>query len=91
MYAILNYPLALQTWHNIVFTYSSGVVKGYVDGVAVPFLQNTFTGSGTLPQWAYGLYLATDGTNALIGSMSDVRLYNRALSPADVAALYLAK
>ena len=90
-YAILNCSLPLNTWHHIAFTYSNGVVSGYVDGVLVPFLENTFSGSGTLAQWAYGLYLGTDGTNPLIGSLSDVRVYNRALGAADVAALFAAK
>ncbi len=89
-YAILNYSLPLITWHHVVFTFSTGVVKGYVDGTPVSLLENTFTGTETLAQWAYGLYLATDSsqTNSYIGSLNDVRVYNRALSDADVAALY---
>lgn len=89
-YAILNYSLPLITWHHVVFTFSTGVVKGYVDGVPVSFLENTFTGTETLAQWTYGLYLATDPsqTSSYVGSLNDVRVYNRALSPVDVAALY---
>lgn len=89
-YAILNYSLPLITWHHVVFTFSTGVVKGYVDGTPISFLENTFTGTETLAQWAYGLYLATDPsqTNFYIGSLNDVRVYNRTLSDADVAALY---
>ena len=91
-YATLNYALPLITWHHVVFTFSTGVLKGYVDGVQVPFLANTFTGTETLAQYLYGLNLATDSsmTNSYIGSLDDVRLYNRALSPTDVAALYSA-
>ncbi|HEV2201985.1 MAG TPA: LamG-like jellyroll fold domain-containing protein [Bryobacteraceae bacterium] len=89
-YATLNYSLPLITWHHVVFTFSAGVVKGYVDGVPVPFLANTFTGTSALAQYMYGLYLATDSsqTNSYIGSLNDVRIYDRALSDADVAALY---
>ena len=92
-YAMLNYSLPLNTWHQIAFSFNSGVVKGYVDGVPVAFLTNTFTGTGTLPQSAYGLFIGTDSSksNYLIGSLDDVRVYNRALSAADVAALYAAK
>ena len=90
-YAMLNYALPLITWHHVVFTFSTGVVKGYVDGVQIPFLENTFTGTETLPQLANGLNLATDGSNTYIGSLDEVRLYNRALSDADVTALYAAK
>ena len=89
-YATLSYALPLITWHHVVFTFSNGVVKGYVDGVQVPFSANTFTAT-SLPNWAYGLYLATYDSslsNPYIGSLDDVRLYNRALSSTDVAALY---
>ncbi len=91
-YATLNYALPLITWHHIVFTFANGVVKGYVDGVQVPFSANTFTAT-SLPNWAYGLYLAaydSNLNNPYIGSLDDVRLYNRALSASDVAALYRA-
>jgi hypothetical protein len=89
-FAMLNFSPGLQTWHHIAFTYSNGTVKGYVDGVAVPFVQNTFTGSGTLASWKYGLYLGWDSSqqNPFIGSLADVRIYNRALSPADIAAVF---
>jgi len=92
-YATLNYSLPLITWHHVVFTFSTGVVNGYVDGVQVPLQANTFTGTETLPQFTYGLYLATDPgqTSSYIGSLDEVRLYNRALSAADVAALFAAK
>jgi hypothetical protein len=91
-YAALNYSLPLNTWHHIVFTFNLGSVRGYVDGAPVAFLSNTFS-AGILPQWAAGLSIGTDSSksNYLIGSLDDVRVYNRALSAADVAALYAAK
>jgi len=91
-YAMLNYSLPLITWHHVVFTFSKGLVKGYVDGVLVPLSANTFTAS-SLPNWAYGLFLATNDTslsNPYIGSLDDVRLYNRVLSDGDVAGIYQA-
>lgn len=56
------------------------------------FLANTFTGTETLAQRMYGLFLATDAsmTNSFIGSLDDVRIYNRALSGTEVSALYAA-
>jgi hypothetical protein len=92
-YAMLNYSLPVNTWHHVVFTFSTGVVTGYVDGAQVPLAANTFTGTGTLPNNAYGLYLATYDSslaNGYKGYMNDVRLYSRALSATDVAALYSA-
>jgi hypothetical protein len=91
-YAQLNYSLPLITWHHVVFTFSNGTVNGYVDGVPVGFVANTFTNGTSLAQYAYGLYLATDSskTNSYVGSLDDVRIYNRALKPADVQALFSA-
>lgn len=58
-YATLQYPLLLITWHHVAFTFTTGVVKGFIDGAPVGFLANTFTGTETLAQWMYGLFLAT--------------------------------
>jgi hypothetical protein len=92
-YATLNWSLPLKAWHHIAFTYSNGTVMGYADGVAVPFLNNTFSGSGSLPASTNGLYVGTDTskTNNFIGDLKDVRIYNEALSAAQIAALYAAK
>jgi hypothetical protein len=70
----------------------TGVVKGYIDGAPLGFLASTFTGTGTLAQWIYGLFLVTDAskTNSFTGSLDDVRIYNRALSGTGVTALYAA-
>lgn len=88
-YAMLNYSLPAQTWHHIAFTFSNGAMTGYVDGVATSFQQNTFTAKA-LTQGAYGLNLGTDPSvvNSLVGSLADVRLYNRALNAAAIAAVY---
>lgn len=89
-YAILNYSLPLITWHHVVFTFSNGVVTGYVDGTPVPFSINTFTAT-SLSQWAYGLYIAAYDSNfgnPYKGSLDDLRVYNRALSATEVSALY---
>lgn len=88
-YAQLGYALPLQAWHHIAFTFANGTVTGYVDGAAAAFQQNTFTAGG-LAQYAYGLNLGTDPSvvNSLAGSLSDVRLYNRALTAAEIASVY---
>ena len=83
-------PLPTNTWKHVVFTFSSGTLKGYVDGVPVAFSTNTFTGTETLPLQMYGLYIGTDPSKSASfkGDIDDVRLYNRVLSDADVLALY---
>jgi hypothetical protein len=92
-YATLNYSLPLRAFHHIAFTYSNGTVTGYVDGVAVAFLNNTFSGSGSLPGSTNGLYVGTDSskTYEFIGALKDFRIYEGALTAAQIAALYAAK
>jgi hypothetical protein len=89
-YAMLNYSIPVGVWQHIVFTYSAGVVAGYVNGMPVNFAQNTFTSGSAIPGYGYGLYIGTDSskTDFAQGLLSDVRIYNQALSAADVAALY---
>jgi hypothetical protein len=89
-YAALKTPMPLNTWEHVVFTFSSGILKGYINGVPVAFSTNTFTGSETLPLQMYGLFIGTDPskTASFKGNVDDVRLYNRVLSDADVLALY---
>jgi len=89
-YAMLNYSLPLNAWHHIVFTFSNGVVKGYVDGAPVTLQSNTFTGKETLPLQTYGTNIGADagGANSYSGRIDDLRIYKRALSSADAAALY---
>jgi hypothetical protein len=89
-YATMKTPLPLNTWEHVVFTFSSGVLKGYINGVPVAFSADTFTGGEALPLQKYGLFIGTDPakTASFKGNVDDVRLYNRVLSDADVQALY---
>jgi hypothetical protein len=89
-FATLSQPLPIGTWQHVAFTFSSGVVKGYLNGQPVSFAQNTFSGAETLPTYQYGLFLGTSGDNSSYfgGFLDDVRIYNRELSSSEVAALY---
>jgi hypothetical protein len=89
-YAMMKSFLPLNTWQHVVFTFSSGTLRGYVNGVPVAFAANTFTGTETLPQQMYGLFIGSDPskTASFKGNIDDVRLYNQVLSDADVLALY---
>jgi hypothetical protein len=89
-YAMLSSRFPLSTWTHVTFTFSGGSVKAYVNGQPAKFQANTFTTGITLPNNKFGLYFGTDSsvTAFMAGALSDVRIYNRALSAADVAALY---
>jgi hypothetical protein len=71
-------------WHHIVVILSGGMVTGYLDGQAdiprafavPPFVNSQLSISGEQPG------------NYWPGSLQDVAIYPRALSPAEIAAHY---
>jgi hypothetical protein len=89
-YAGLNYSLPMGTWEHVTFTIASGVVTGYVNGAQTGLSSNTFTSGYLLPAAPYGLYIGTDAgkTNSAKGLIDDVRIYNRAMTAAEVSSLY---
>ena len=76
-------------WHNIVGVYegsATNLARIYVDGVQqfsgmLSTVPNTLNGT----PWRIGAFLGT--SQGFRGQMDDVRLYNRALSAADVQTL----
>jgi len=78
-------------WMHVVGMYdSTSGIKLYIDGV----LKNSHTANGTINSSAGGnLYMARKGWNGvndnyLDGSIDDVRIYNRALSVAEITDIY---
>jgi len=69
-----------QNWHHVVGTYDSATStqKIYVDGV----LKNTRTTTGTVVSNGNPIQVL------LTGSVDEVRIYNRALTSAEVTTLY---
>jgi hypothetical protein len=88
--AALNYSLPIGTWQHVVFTLSNGTAAGYINGAPVSLASNTFSSGFTLPQYQYGLNIGADAgkANNAKGVIDEVRLYNRALSAAEVSTLY---
>lgn len=78
---------ALQRWHHIVGTADAAALRLYVDGVQVATVAS---GAATTP--SLKLYLGMRGSSTLAfgGFMSEVAIYNYALSAARVAAHYAA-
>jgi hypothetical protein len=70
-------------WHHIVYTHSAGTQKLYVDGVLEDTANETFStniGEIMLGSRPFGAYYE--------GILDEVRIYNRALSAAEVKRLY---
>ncbi len=83
----LNYGLFIhsQTWYCATYTYSLGIEKIYIDGT----LMNTDfigTSTGTNTQSLF-FGLNTLGVPSFKGIIDDIKIYNRALSAIEVAAL----
>jgi Concanavalin A-like lectin/glucanases superfamily len=89
----------VNTWYHIVLTVGAAGNAFYVNGVPVALTYNN--GSAANTEFFSSIYTATatldvGRTNSatfpsyLAGSLDDVRLYNRALSPRDIRMLYQA-
>ena len=83
----------LGTWYHVVFTFDDATnkFKLFLDGALVA----TLTQSGSMQFDHHPVFLGVDtdfdnftGNSWIQGAMDDVRIYSRALSEAEVAALY---
>ncbi len=72
----------LGTWNHLAFTYDGSFVKGYLNGVQ----HISVAQSGSLIQRGTDLLLGADPTlnQGYKGVMDEVRIYNRALTQAEV-------
>lgn len=81
-------------WHMLTLTYNGAAIMRYVDGVEVPIAdENTYkycagSLSGASGQWYIGNYSNSGGYGNKNLSMSDVRIYSRALSNTEIRELY---
>lgn len=79
------YPTTGTTWMHVAGTYSGGVMKLYINGV-----QEGGDKSGVSPEVnTQAFYIGSQQANPRYyqGAIDDVRLYNRALSLAEIRAL----
>ena len=77
----------LDTWSHVVITDDGVIMTAWLNGQSI----GTASSSGYLPQTTESLYIGMDrpaGLEYFIGAMDDIRIYNRALSAAEVKALY---
>ncbi|MES2216486.1 MAG: LamG domain-containing protein [Patescibacteria group bacterium] len=73
-------------WHHVVLTRRSGVICVYIDGV----LSASASAPGDTNQTNRDIYLGLEFTGPWLGAgaQDDTRFYNRALSDAEIRALY---
>ncbi|MBW8034414.1 MAG: T9SS type A sorting domain-containing protein, partial [Planctomycetes bacterium] len=83
----VNVVPPLNEWTHVLASYDGTVMKLYVNGA----LKGDKNLVGTILDSSYPLYIASDEAGAyhyLNGQVDDARIYNRALSEAEIGALY---
>ena len=83
-------PLALGTWTYVTMVHDGAKDIIYFNGVKV----NEKTSTGALDKTKYPLGIGYDpinNSNFFDGGLDDIQIYNRALSAAEIAALYAAQ
>jgi hypothetical protein len=76
----------LHEWHHLASTFDGSLLRLYVDGVDVM----SKSGTGAISDSNMALHLGNHpGWSAFEGRLDDVRLYDRALLAAEIAALAL--
>ena len=79
------YPYDGNTWVHLAGTYDGTTMRMYYNGV----LEGSKAGPASIATNALSLSIGAqnDGTRTFKGAMDEVRVYNRALSDAEIAAL----
>ena len=86
-----GYKFTPNTWFFVAGTWDGSNMKLYVNGVLVGSTAQTI-----VPNPQYSTFIGTDPSNPtqnnpFEGEIADVRIYNRALSAAEIQAIYDAK
>ncbi len=80
---VVSPPWTTGVWFHVAGTYDGSVMRVYVDGAEM----ETLSIAGTVDA-GNGVRLSHSANDeALDGRLDDVRIYNRALSPAEISAL----
>ena len=73
-----------SAWHHVAGVYNGSTASLYVDGTLV----NSASRSGSFSNFAPNIGASGDSAESFYGSIDEVRIYNRALSAAEVLNLY---
>jgi len=78
-------PISPNAWHMLTRTYDGSTLSAYINGQLV----GSQTGPSNSPT-GITIGSAGDGLHGFIGSLDDLYIYDRALSPTEVSTLYSA-
>jgi len=85
-YLTANTPLTLNEWTHVAMTYKDGERAIYMNGIA----ENADAPTGTLATSNKPTYIGRlpNAENYFRGDMDDLKIYNRALSSAEIMGIY---
>ena len=86
-----NLNNSINVWQHFVFNYSNNVIDLYINGQFFGSASNTSGGiwSPTLDQTNFGARRVTGSVEyPFNGSLDDIGIWNRALTPSEITALY---
>ena len=83
-YLVSNTTLVADTWYNIFVSYNNGVSELFINGSSEGIINKTLVQSSQ----TIGLGARSNNTQNTNGSIDQVRIFNRALRPYEVEALY---
>ncbi|PKM92429.1 MAG: hypothetical protein CVU81_00505, partial [Euryarchaeota archaeon HGW-Euryarchaeota-1] len=75
-------------WHHIVGVYDGTIVKLYIDGVYAAQGSQNISGNITTTQNIFGIGHQVGNGNYFNGTIDEVRIYNKALSAAEIQMSY---
>ncbi len=82
-----NQPIAPDTWHMITVVYTQDSSKIYRNGVVIAELPNSVNLTTTGTNLRLGMVL-TSSSNPFQGTIDEIKVYNGALSPLEIAGSY---
>jgi hypothetical protein len=77
-----------NSWYFLTLTFNNGAVKGFINGNLSVSYSNSITNTIVGTKLTIGDSTVTNSTRKYNGLIDEVRLYNRALSAAEVKQLY---
>ena len=82
-----NYTSPIDEWHNVIVVFSNSTTRIYVDAQVIDSLPFSVTPQSSFYNVNFGR--EEDGNYAYYrGSLDDIGIWNRALTPAEITALY---
>jgi hypothetical protein len=86
---VTSYIISTNVWYNVAITYISPTVYIYVNGVLIG--QNNYTANTGTAYSMIGANTTGGPSNYLHGSISNIQIYNRALSTSEILQNYNAQ